>query len=147
MGLAMSVEEREQFLADVHVGVLAVERPDGPPLAVPVWYDYRPSDELWILTSDNGYLLVERLITPEEAQAAAEQLSPEALRQTQHLKLMIQVEIRRRLIEEKNVRLLSKRHRDPDALTLAARQLANPAPHQVANPSVPHRASHGLVVP
>ncbi|HAS08990.1 MAG TPA: pyridoxamine 5'-phosphate oxidase, partial [Acidimicrobiaceae bacterium] len=46
----MTVEEREQFLADVHVGVLAVERPDGPPLAVPVWYDYRPGGELWVLT-------------------------------------------------------------------------------------------------
>jgi nitroimidazol reductase NimA-like FMN-containing flavoprotein (pyridoxamine 5'-phosphate oxidase superfamily) len=54
MGLAMSVEEREQFLADVHVGVLAVERPDGPPLAVPVWYDYRPGDELWILTAEDS---------------------------------------------------------------------------------------------
>jgi nitroimidazol reductase NimA-like FMN-containing flavoprotein (pyridoxamine 5'-phosphate oxidase superfamily) len=54
MGLAMSVEEREQFLADVRVGVLAVERPDGPPLAVPVWYDYRPGDELWILTAEDS---------------------------------------------------------------------------------------------
>ena len=54
MGLAMSVEEREQFLADVHVGVLAVERPDGPPLAVPVWYDYRPGGELWILTAEDS---------------------------------------------------------------------------------------------
>lgn len=54
MGLAMTVEEREQFLADVHVGVLAVERSDGPPLAVPVWYDYRPGDELWVLTAEDS---------------------------------------------------------------------------------------------
>jgi nitroimidazol reductase NimA-like FMN-containing flavoprotein (pyridoxamine 5'-phosphate oxidase superfamily) len=54
MGLAMTVEDREQFLAGVHVGVLAVERPDGPPLAVPVWYDYRPGGELWILTPEDS---------------------------------------------------------------------------------------------
>jgi PPOX class probable F420-dependent enzyme len=38
--LTMSTSEREAFLADVHVGVLAVERPDGPPLLSPVWYRY-----------------------------------------------------------------------------------------------------------
>jgi len=54
MGLAMTAEEREEFLADVHVGVLAVERPDGPPLAVPVWYDYRPGGDLWILTPEDS---------------------------------------------------------------------------------------------
>jgi len=54
MGLAMSEEEREEFLAGVHVGVLAVERADGPPLAVPVWYDYRPGGELWILTAEDS---------------------------------------------------------------------------------------------
>lgn len=50
MGLAMSVEEREAFLAGTHVGVLAVERADGPPLAVPVWYGYRAGGDLWVLT-------------------------------------------------------------------------------------------------
>jgi len=29
-------------LAAVHIGVLAVERPDGPPLMTPVWYRYTP---------------------------------------------------------------------------------------------------------
>ena len=54
MGLTMTVEEREEFLAGVHVGVLAVERSDGPPLAVPVWYDYRPGGDLWILTPEDS---------------------------------------------------------------------------------------------
>lgn len=36
----MTEPEREAFLADLHVGVIAVERSDGPPLAVPVWYRY-----------------------------------------------------------------------------------------------------------
>jgi nitroimidazol reductase NimA-like FMN-containing flavoprotein (pyridoxamine 5'-phosphate oxidase superfamily) len=39
--LSMSPSEREAFLADVHVGVLAVERADGPPLTAPVWYRFR----------------------------------------------------------------------------------------------------------
>lgn len=38
----MSKEERDEFLAALHVGVLAVERPDGPPLVTPVWYRYEP---------------------------------------------------------------------------------------------------------
>ena len=38
----MSKHEREDFLAALHVGVLAVERPDGPPLVTPVWYRYTP---------------------------------------------------------------------------------------------------------
>jgi PPOX class probable F420-dependent enzyme len=36
----MTQQEREAFLAALHVGVLAVERPDGPPLVVPIWYRY-----------------------------------------------------------------------------------------------------------
>jgi hypothetical protein len=35
--LQMSTTEREAFLADLHVGVLEVERADGPPLVTPVW--------------------------------------------------------------------------------------------------------------
>jgi PPOX class probable F420-dependent enzyme len=39
----MSREEREEFLADVHVGVLSVASGDGSgPLTVPVWYSYQP---------------------------------------------------------------------------------------------------------
>jgi PPOX class probable F420-dependent enzyme len=38
--LSMSKEERDEFLAALHVGVLAVDRPDGPPLVAPVWYRY-----------------------------------------------------------------------------------------------------------
>ena len=48
----MSNDEREQFLADLHVGVIAVERPDRAPLAVPIWYRYEPGGELSIFTSE-----------------------------------------------------------------------------------------------
>ena len=49
--LSMTVDEREAFLAGLHVGVLAVERADGPPLAVPVWYAYEPGGAVDVLTS------------------------------------------------------------------------------------------------
>ena len=48
--LAMTVEEREAFLAGLHVGVVGIERPDGPPLTVPVWYSYEPGGEVVVLT-------------------------------------------------------------------------------------------------
>jgi nitroimidazol reductase NimA-like FMN-containing flavoprotein (pyridoxamine 5'-phosphate oxidase superfamily) len=35
---AMSVAEREEFVADVHVGVLAVDEPGRGPHALPIWY-------------------------------------------------------------------------------------------------------------
>lgn len=37
---AMTVAEREAFLADVRVGVLSIEQPGRGPLALPVWYRY-----------------------------------------------------------------------------------------------------------
>jgi nitroimidazol reductase NimA-like FMN-containing flavoprotein (pyridoxamine 5'-phosphate oxidase superfamily) len=40
---SMSQAEREQFLAEVHVGVLSVAQGNGHgPLAIPVWYSYQP---------------------------------------------------------------------------------------------------------
>jgi Pyridoxamine 5'-phosphate oxidase len=49
--VALSVEEREQFLAEPHIGALSVvERPDRAPLTVPIWYQYSPGGELWVLT-------------------------------------------------------------------------------------------------
>jgi nitroimidazol reductase NimA-like FMN-containing flavoprotein (pyridoxamine 5'-phosphate oxidase superfamily) len=38
---AMTREEREAFLADVHVGILSIEEPGRGPLALPIWYLYR----------------------------------------------------------------------------------------------------------
>lgn len=50
----MSRPEREQYLADVHVGVVAVERADRAPLAVPIWYDYRPGAEVLLWTESES---------------------------------------------------------------------------------------------
>jgi uncharacterized protein len=49
--LSMTEPERERFLSDVHVGVMAIEREDGPPLAIPVWYGYEPGGTVDVLTS------------------------------------------------------------------------------------------------
>jgi len=49
--MVLSVEERERFLAEPHIGALSVvERPDRAPLIVPIWYQYSPGGQLWVLT-------------------------------------------------------------------------------------------------
>jgi hypothetical protein len=53
--MALSVEEREQFLAEPHIGALSViERPDRAPLTVPIWYQYTSGGELWVLTAPDA---------------------------------------------------------------------------------------------
>ena len=52
--LSMTQSEREEFLVGLHVGILGIERPDGPPLTVPIWYAYEPGGELWFLTSPDS---------------------------------------------------------------------------------------------
>ncbi|WP_432065390.1 pyridoxamine 5'-phosphate oxidase family protein [Streptomyces sp. C10-9-1] len=51
--MALSREEREQFLAEPHVAALSVDagaKGDRAPLTVPIWYQYTPGGEVWILT-------------------------------------------------------------------------------------------------
>jgi nitroimidazol reductase NimA-like FMN-containing flavoprotein (pyridoxamine 5'-phosphate oxidase superfamily) len=60
MSLVMTREERERFLADVHVGVISIAEEERGPLAVPIWYAYEPGGELRIITerdSRKGRLL------------------------------------------------------------------------------------------
>jgi PPOX class probable F420-dependent enzyme len=47
---ARTDDARQEFLSGLHVGVLAVERPDGPPLNVPVWYAYEPGGDVEVMT-------------------------------------------------------------------------------------------------
>ena len=47
----LSAHDREQFLAEPHIAALSVS--DGPgrgPLTVPIWYQYEPGGEPWVLT-------------------------------------------------------------------------------------------------
>jgi PPOX class probable F420-dependent enzyme len=51
----MSRAEREAFLAEVHVGVLAVAHgPGRGPLVTPVWYSYQPAGLVNITTGGNS---------------------------------------------------------------------------------------------
>ena len=44
----MTSTERENYLAALHVGVIAVERSDRAPLSVPIWYAYEPGGDVLV---------------------------------------------------------------------------------------------------
>ena len=52
--LRMTREEREAFLADVHIGVLAVGNPAGAPVVTPIWYAYEPGGDVRIVIGKDG---------------------------------------------------------------------------------------------
>jgi len=60
MSLIMTKQEREAFLADVHVGIISISEEGRGPLTVPIWYAYDPGGDLRIMTgreSRKGRLL------------------------------------------------------------------------------------------
>ncbi|MET9604907.1 pyridoxamine 5'-phosphate oxidase family protein [Streptomyces sp. NPDC006512] len=51
--MPLSPAEREEFLAEAHIAALAVDAgPEGDraPLTVPIWYQYSPGGDVWIMT-------------------------------------------------------------------------------------------------
>ncbi len=50
----MTRSEREAFLAEVHVGVLSVNRVGQAPLSVPVWYGYEPAGTVSVITGEES---------------------------------------------------------------------------------------------
>lgn len=50
MALTMTKQEREAFLAGVHVAVMSVAEDGRGPLVVPIWYSYQPGGEVRIIT-------------------------------------------------------------------------------------------------
>lgn len=51
MPKAFNDAEREQFMAEKHIGILSVAAQDGrPPASVPIWYDYTPGGNIRINT-------------------------------------------------------------------------------------------------
>ena len=50
MSLAMTKQERERFLADLHVGIISIPEEGRGPLTVPIWYSYEPGGELRVVT-------------------------------------------------------------------------------------------------
>ncbi|HJY96820.1 MAG TPA: pyridoxamine 5'-phosphate oxidase family protein [Streptosporangiaceae bacterium] len=49
--VSLSMRDRESFLAEPHVAALSVSAGQGRgPLTVPIWYQYAPGGEAWVLT-------------------------------------------------------------------------------------------------
>jgi nitroimidazol reductase NimA-like FMN-containing flavoprotein (pyridoxamine 5'-phosphate oxidase superfamily) len=60
MSIAMTQQEKENFLAGVHVGVISIAQTGRAPLAIPIWYAYAPGGEIRFVTggaSQKGKLL------------------------------------------------------------------------------------------
>ncbi len=60
MSIAMNKDERQEFLAGVHVGILSIPDRGRGPLTCPVWYEYEPGGEIVLVTpsdSRKGQLL------------------------------------------------------------------------------------------
>jgi len=60
MSLIMTKQEREAFLAEVHVGIISISDEGRGPLTVPIWYAYDAGGDLRIMTgreSRKGRLL------------------------------------------------------------------------------------------
>ncbi len=49
----MTPAERDAFLTDVHVGILAIDEPGRGPLAMPIWYLYENGDVLIGMDGDS----------------------------------------------------------------------------------------------
>ena len=48
---SLSVRDRELFLAEPHVAALSVSAgPGRGPFTIPIWYQYTPGGEAWVLT-------------------------------------------------------------------------------------------------
>ncbi|GAA3858744.1 pyridoxamine 5'-phosphate oxidase family protein [Streptomyces sedi] len=54
--MALTPEERESFLAEPHIAAFSVASgtPERAPLTVPIWYQYTPGGELWVLTGKDS---------------------------------------------------------------------------------------------
>jgi nitroimidazol reductase NimA-like FMN-containing flavoprotein (pyridoxamine 5'-phosphate oxidase superfamily) len=60
MSTTMTQQEKENFLAGVHVGVISISQANRAPLAIPIWYAYEPGQEIRFVTggsSQKGKLL------------------------------------------------------------------------------------------
>ena len=53
MSHTMTTAEREDYLAGLHVGIIGVNVGDRP-LVVPIWYDYEPGGDVWVITEPDG---------------------------------------------------------------------------------------------
>ena len=49
----MTTEQREAFLAGLHVGILSIQRDGKGPLALPIWYQYEDGDVIVHMSGDS----------------------------------------------------------------------------------------------
>ena len=54
MSVKMSRDERETFLAELHVGVVGISCPERGPVVLPVWYEYEPGGEIAFITAKDS---------------------------------------------------------------------------------------------
>ena len=71
---SMTVEEREAVLADLHVGVLAIDEPGRGPFNMPVWYQF--IDGTVIVATDGSSLKVRLLRAAGRATLVAQNEAP-----------------------------------------------------------------------
>ncbi|MFF5447187.1 pyridoxamine 5'-phosphate oxidase family protein [Streptomyces sp. NPDC012888] len=75
--MPLSTPEREAFLAEPHIGSLAIARPEQhrAPLVVPIWYGYQPGGDLWVLTGPDS-VKARLMATAGRFSLLAERVSP-----------------------------------------------------------------------
>ena len=54
MTVTMSKEERETFLAGVHVAIVAISDENRGPTTAPIWYWYEPGGDVWFETEPSS---------------------------------------------------------------------------------------------
>jgi nitroimidazol reductase NimA-like FMN-containing flavoprotein (pyridoxamine 5'-phosphate oxidase superfamily) len=54
MTMTMSKEQRETFLAGVHVAIVGISDEGRGPLTTPVWYWYEPGGDVWFETEPDS---------------------------------------------------------------------------------------------
>ncbi|MFD6159714.1 pyridoxamine 5'-phosphate oxidase family protein [Nocardia sp. NPDC060256] len=53
--MALTLQERQEFLAQPHIAALSVAGgPGRGPLSVPIWYQYEPGGEPWVTTGGDS---------------------------------------------------------------------------------------------
>ena len=51
---ALTQQEKETFLSELHVGVLSIASAGRGPLTAPIWYCYAPGEDLWVMIGGNS---------------------------------------------------------------------------------------------
>ncbi len=77
MSLKMTREEREAFLADLHVGVVSIGRQGKAPLTAPIWYDYEPGGKVWMIAGTDS-LKAKALVETDDISLVAQAEAPPA---------------------------------------------------------------------